>query len=142
MSTRSVPLQTTLSQPNRLTLQILKREPSGTSVAVIPLAFWTIGILLALAQAWICRYQVSSDSISYLDTSDGVLSGSDWHRLINSVWSPLYPLLLGIFRRIFNISAGSEIAVCHVLNVGNNDKHRECMRLGSTQYWAWRPNRA
>jgi len=46
-----------------------------------------------------------------------VLSGSDWHRLINSVWSPLYPLLLGIFRRIFNISAGSEIAVCHVLNV-------------------------
>lgn len=74
--------------------------------------------------------------------SDGVLSGSDWHRLINSVWSTLYPLLLGIVRRIFTISAGGEIAVRHVLNVGNNDKHREWMRLGSTQYWAWRPNRA
>ncbi len=90
MGTRSVPLQSTLSQPNRPTLQILKREPSGTSVAVIRLAFWTIGILLALAQAWICRYQVSSDSSSYLDMSDGVLSGSDWHRLINSVWSHIH----------------------------------------------------
>lgn len=117
MSTRSVPLQSELPQPQRPTLRILKREPSGISVAVIRLMFWTFGILLALAQAWIFRYQVSSDSISYLDMSDGVLSGSDWHRLINSVWSPLYPLLLGIFRRIFNISAGNEIAVCHVLNV-------------------------
>jgi len=125
MSTRSVPLQSTFSQPNRPSLQILKRAPSGISVAVIRLAFRTIGILLAQAQAWIFRYQVSSDSISYLDRSDGVLSGSDWHRLINSVWSPLYPLLLGSFRRIFYISAGSEIAVRHVLNVGNNDKHRE-----------------
>ena len=92
MGTRSVPLQSTLSQPNRPTLQILKREPSGTSVAVIRLAFWTIGILLALAQASICRYQVSSDSSSYLDMNDGLLSGSDWHRLINSVWSPLSTL--------------------------------------------------
>jgi hypothetical protein len=80
-------------------------------------AFWSAGILLASAQAWIFRYQASSDSISYLDMSDGVLPGSDWHRLINGVWSPLYPLFLGIFRRTFHISPGTEIPASHVLNV-------------------------
>jgi hypothetical protein len=79
--------------------------------------FWTVGILLASAQAWIFRYQVSADSISYLDMSDGVLPGFDWHRLINGVYSGLYPLLLGIFRRIFNFSPGNEIPAGHLLNV-------------------------
>jgi len=80
-------------------------------------AFWSVGILIASAQAWIFRYQASSDSISYLDMSDGVLPGSDWHRLINGVWSPLYPLLLGIFGRMFNISPGNEIPAGHLLNI-------------------------
>jgi len=71
-------------------------------------AFWGVGILLAVGQAWISRYQVSPDSISYLDMSNGVLPGSDWHRLINGVWSPLYPAILGVFRRVFNISLSTK----------------------------------
>ena len=93
------------------------RNPFPGSVPVLRVAFWTVGILLAAVQAWIFRYLVSSDSISYLDMSDGVLRGSDWHRLINGVWSPLYPFLLGIFRRIFNISPSNEIPAGHLLNV-------------------------
>ncbi len=93
------------------------RIPFPGSLPVLRVAFWAVGILLAVVQAWIFRYVVSSDSISYLDMSDGVLRGSDWHRLINGVWSPLYPFLLGVFRRIFNISPGHEIPAGHLLNV-------------------------
>jgi hypothetical protein len=77
-----------------------------------------VGILLAAAQAWVYRLQVTADSISYLDMSDGVLPDGDWHRLINGVWSPLYPLLMGIGRRLFPVSAANEIAAAHFLNIG------------------------
>ncbi len=50
--------------------------------------------------------------------SDGVLPGSDWHRLINGVWSPLYPLLLGMVRRVFPIPARIEIVAAHWMNLG------------------------
>jgi len=79
--------------------------------------FWTAGILAACFQAWVFRYQVTADSISYLDMSDGALPGYSWHRLISGVWSPLYPLLLGVARRIFGVSASQEIAFSHWLNV-------------------------
>jgi hypothetical protein len=117
MSTRSVPLQEGLPQPQRPTLRILKREPLPISASAVRITFWTIGILLASAQAWIFRYEVSADSISYLDMSDGVLPGSSWHRLINGVYSTLYPFLLGLYRRIFHISPGNEVAAGHLLNV-------------------------
>lgn len=84
---------------------------------VLRLGFWGIGIFLAATQAWIRRYDVSADSISYLDMSDAVMPGGDWHRLINGVWSPLYPFLLGLFRRLLHISAKDEIAAGHLLNI-------------------------
>ena len=82
------------------------------------LVFWILGLSLACAQAWVYRYQTSADSISYLDMSDGIMPGGDWHRLINRTWNPLYPFLLGCFRRVFGISAGHEIVAAHLLNIG------------------------
>src|SRR6266567_6253747 len=102
-------------QPARL---LLKPNPMVTSTIAIRLAFWTVGILLAAAQACVFRFQVTADSISYLDMSDGVLPGGDWHRLINGIWSPLYPFLIGLARRIFQISPTNEIVDVHLLNVG------------------------
>ncbi|PYV44571.1 MAG: hypothetical protein DMG94_13240, partial [Acidobacteria bacterium] len=87
-------------------------------MAAVRAAFWALGIVLAGVQAWAFRYYVSADAISYLDMSDGVMPGESWHRLINGVWSPLYPLLLGIVRRTFNIYASNEIAAGHLLNLG------------------------
>jgi hypothetical protein len=101
---------------NRLKLKIVSRSP--VSLSWVRFAFWTLGIVLASAQAWVYRYQTSADSISYLDMSDGVMPGGSWHRLINRTWNPLYPFLLGCFRRIFGISPGHEIAAAHVLNIG------------------------
>src|SRR5438552_3444097 len=79
--------------------------------------FWAIGMTLAVFQAWTSRYFVTTDAVSYMDMSDGVLRGQDWHRLINGTWSPLYPALLGLFRRIFQPSAMQEIAFDHLLNI-------------------------
>jgi hypothetical protein len=92
--------------------------PGATITTALRLAFWALGILLAGAQAWVYRFKVTPDSISYLDMSDGVLPGGDWHRLINGVWSPLYPLLIGLVRRVFPVSAANEITAAHVLNLG------------------------
>jgi hypothetical protein len=117
MSVPSLPLQSAGIQVREPALQFPKRKPSLSSVTALRVTFWSVGLLIASAQAWIFRYQASSDSISYLDMSDGVLRGSDWHRLINGVWSPLYPLLFGIFRRMFTISPGNEIAAGHLLNI-------------------------
>jgi hypothetical protein len=83
----------------------------------IRIGFWSLGIFLAVLQAWAFRFEATADSISYLDMSDAVLPGGNWHRLINGVWSPLYPLLLGIFRAVFKVSPANDIVAGHVLNV-------------------------
>ena len=116
MSTRSILRFPAL--PSRPTLELLKPKPVLASTAPVRVIFWTIGILLAALQAWAYRFAVSPDSISYLDMSDGMLPGGSWHRLINGVWSPLYPLLVGLARRVFPFSPANEIAAAHLLNLG------------------------
>src|SRR6266700_3920021 len=117
MSTRSAPISERSPQPQRPEPDVVNHQPPTGHETVLRIGFWGIGILFAAAQAWIFRYQVTADSISYLDMSDGVLPGSDWHRLINGVWSPLYPAILGVFRRVFNISPQHEIVAGHLLNI-------------------------
>lgn len=81
------------------------------------LFFWTLGLLLAFAQDWSFRHYMSADAISYLDMSDAFLSDYPWSRLINGVWSPLYPLLIGMERRLLNPSPQQEIPFAHHLNI-------------------------
>jgi len=76
-----------------------------------------LGAVLALFQTWNSRYFATTDGVSYMDMSDGVLRGQDWHRLINGVWSPLYPVLLGLFRRIFEPTAAQEMTFDHIVNI-------------------------
>src|SRR5215469_14305882 len=115
MSAKTVPLQRRSAHEGASLhlISSMKPPPLGKVRAI----FWTMGILAACFQAWLFRYEVTADSISYLDMSDGALPGFSWHRLISGVWSPLYPLLLGIARRLFGVSAAREIAFSHWLNV-------------------------
>ena len=70
-------------------------------------------LFLAVVQAWIFRFLVSADSISYLDVSDGVMPGGNWRHLINGTWDPLYPFILGLFRRLFQVSPDREVGAAH-----------------------------
>jgi len=95
----------------------LQEQASHCSVWPVRLFFWVLGLTLAVAQAWVFRYQNTADAICYLDVSDGALPGGDWHRLINGVWSPLYPLCLGVLRWVFGISRSHEIVAAHLFNI-------------------------
>jgi hypothetical protein len=59
---------------------------------------------------------MNEDGISYLDLGDAYLAG-DWHP-INSVWSPLYPLMLGTVLRLVRPSLQWEFTVVHLVNFG------------------------
>lgn len=115
MSSQSVPLRT--PEPRRQRPELVQFPPKPAPLTALRAGFWAFGIVLAAMQAWALRYYVSADAISYLDMSDGVMPGGDWHRLINGVWSPLYPFLLGSFRRTFHISPVNEIVAGHLLNL-------------------------
>ena len=59
---------------------------------------------------------MNEDGISYLDLGDAYLAGH-WHP-INSVWSPLYPLILGTVIRLVRPSLQWEFTVVHLVNFG------------------------
>src|SRR5688572_4070376 len=57
---------------------------------------------------------MSEDGIAYLDLGDAYARG-DW-RPVNSVWSPVYPLLLGITIRLAGPSPRWEFTTVHLVN--------------------------
>jgi hypothetical protein len=92
------------------------KDPIRSGERAIRITFWLLGFALAAVQAWSYRRYVTADAIQYLDMSDGVSPISNWHRLINGIWSPLYPFLLGI-GRILHPTGYQEIATAHFINV-------------------------
>src|SRR5215472_4610512 len=102
----------------RMTSPAIRRESSlGPPCPRLRISCWVLGTVIAATQAWSHRFFASSDAVAYMDMSDALLPGQSWHRLINGVWSPLYPALLGLFRRIFAPSAIHEIEFDHFVNV-------------------------
>jgi len=78
------------------------------------MAFWTLGIFLGLAQAWISRCVIVNDTISYLDMGDYFFHGHP-AAIINGIWSPLYAFLLGATLAIFKPSLYVEYPLIHLL---------------------------
>lgn len=74
-------------------------------------------LLVGLARAWVGRFSLDADGISYLDLSDA-FARHDWHGFLNAYWSPLYPLLLGISRLFLPTSKHWELPSAHILNFG------------------------
>src|SRR5208282_3861825 len=72
-------------------------------------------IVLALLQAWLGRRWANPDGISYLDMSDALLR-HNWHLLINPLWSPLYPFLIGVATWLVRPPWYWELPVVHVVN--------------------------
>ena len=71
---------------------------------MVRVAFWLVGTVLAVLQSWSFRHFVTADGIAYLDMSDFAVAGTGWQRIISGAWSPLYPFVIGIGRRILRPS--------------------------------------
>ncbi len=78
-------------------------------------AFTGMALLLGAVEAWISRFDMYSDGISYLNISDAMLRG-DWHAAVNAYWSPLYPAFLAAALRVLNPDSYWEFPVVHLVN--------------------------
>ena len=76
---------------------------------------WAVCIVFALFEVWSGQRYADPDAISYLDMSDAFLR-HNWHLLINPLWSPLYPFLIGVGRWLARPSAYWEFPLVHVVN--------------------------
>jgi hypothetical protein len=83
---------------------------------VTRLVCWIVCIGLALIEAWSQRQFINEDGISYLDMSDWLLK-HNWHLLVNPIWSPLYPILIGAVTWFVRPSAQWEVPLVHILNL-------------------------
>jgi hypothetical protein len=72
-------------------------------------------LLFGLARAWIGRFSMDADGLSYLDLSDA-FRRYDFHNFLNAYWSPLYPMLLGLGRILLPASKRGELIAAHVVN--------------------------
>ncbi|HVI07961.1 MAG TPA: hypothetical protein VND65_06670 [Candidatus Binatia bacterium] len=73
-------------------------------------------IFMGVVPAWIGRFSLNQDGISYLDMGDAYLRG-DWAHAINAYWSPMYPWILGLALRLFHPSIWWENPVVHGVNL-------------------------
>jgi hypothetical protein len=71
------------------------------------------GLLITL-QAWLVRFSMNPDGISYLDMADKLMHG-DLSPLLHPYWSPLYPVLLAIVMKLFPGPA-VEFQAAHLAN--------------------------
>jgi len=72
-------------------------------------------VLVITQQAWIHRFGMNPDGISYLDIADGLLQG-DLRRLVHPYWSPLYPCLQAAVLKVLSPTPDFEFPVVHLTN--------------------------
>jgi hypothetical protein len=73
-------------------------------------------IVLGAVQAWIFRYTMISDGVSYLDIGDAYLRG-DWAAALNAYWSPMYSWCLGLALYLLKPSIWWEFITIHFVNL-------------------------
>jgi hypothetical protein len=105
-------MKTELLDKQEKTVQALV---GGQTYKLTRLACWTVCVGFALLEAWSQRQFINEDGISYLDMSDALLR-HNWHLLINPIWSPLYPFLIGVATWLTHPSAQWEVRIVHALN--------------------------
>ena len=96
-------------------------------------AMWAAALILAARQAWIHRYDVYSDGLSYLDIGDAYWR-RDWANAINGYWSPLYAWITGAAIRAFHPSAQVEGIVIHVADEVPEADAADWIPLGDTGF--------
>src|SRR5712692_2796306 len=72
-------------------------------------------VALGMVHAWIGRYSMSPDGISYLDMGSAFVR-RDWANALNAYWSPLYGWILGIVVEAVKPSPKWEFPLVHFVN--------------------------
>jgi hypothetical protein len=82
---------------------------------VLKISLWSVSLILGFLQAWIHRFSMSPDGISYLDIGDAYFRG-DWDKAINVHYSPLYSWMLSSGLHLLHPSIYWEFPVVHLVN--------------------------
>lgn len=82
---------------------------------VLKISLWSVSLILGFLQAWIHRFSMSPDGISYLDIGDAYFRG-DWDKAINVHYSPLYSWMLSSGLHLLHPSIYWEFPVVHMVN--------------------------
>jgi hypothetical protein len=73
-------------------------------------------IALGTGQAWINRYAMNQDGMSYLDVGDAFFR-RDWAQAISGYWSPMYCWFVGLALHLVRPSIWWEFITVHVVNL-------------------------
>ncbi len=116
---------------------------AGKRVVLVDRAFLILSVALGAFQAWIGRYSMGPDGMSYLDIGDAYLRG-DWKAAINGYWGPLYSIVLGAVMRVFRPSMRWEFPLVHLVNFVVFLGALLCFRifLRSAAPWIWDNSKA
>jgi hypothetical protein len=74
-------------------------------------------LALGFVHAWLGRYAMNRDGMSYLDVGDAFFR-RDWANAVNAYWSPLYPWTVGLVLGIAKPSPKWEFPLVHLVNFG------------------------
>jgi hypothetical protein len=85
------------------------------TVKKLKIHFFVGVLLLGLIHAWLLRNVLDPDGLPNLDMGDGFFQG-DRKAVINGMWSPLYPILLGFVMVLFKPDTYWESTVVHFVN--------------------------
>ena len=72
-------------------------------------------LALGFVHAWIGRYSMNPDGVSYLDIGDALVR-RDWANAVNAYWSPLYAWILGLVVGGIQPSPRWEFPLVHLVN--------------------------
>ena len=92
------------------------RLTSHTEVRKLRIASCVALIAIETARAWFTRYELTPDSMSYLDIARGIAEGH-FGDAISSYWSPGYPVLVSLFLWLFRPNAYWEFPLVHFVNL-------------------------
>ena len=72
-------------------------------------------VALGVGHAWVGRYSMNPDGVSYLDMGDALVR-RDWASAVNAYWSPLYGWILGLVVGQIDPSPKWQFPLVHAVN--------------------------
>lgn len=86
---------------------------SSRAVTLLRLGAWIFALALVCGVVWAFRFTMSPDGIAYIDLSDSYLHG-DWSGAVNGYWSPLFPMVIALVRRIIGSGPAHDFAAARI----------------------------